>query len=241
MAEERKQLTLKQRLFVQFYTGKCRGNATAAALEAGYSGNDATIRSSASQVLTNIHVREEINRILTERTITGPQVLDRLTEHANGSLTHFLKVDGDLVHMDLSTEDAQANLHLLKKVKTRRRTSGTMQNPVETIETEIELHDPQAALVQLGRFHGIFTDRTPSGVSVSTPGADGRSTVTVTGATVSEVQMLALHNDLLAAALISAGVDVPEDLRPPNMLPPAPESANSGAPELQEEEEDGSI
>lgn len=210
-------LTLKQRLFIKAYIGECRGNAKAAAEKAGYQGEDHTLEVSGSRLLRNAEVVAEIERHLAERTLSGAQVLDRLTEHANGTLEHFLRFDGDLVHMDLSQESARKYMHLIKKVKTKRRMSGTRDNPVEEIDTEIELHDPQAALVHIGRYRKLFTERAPAGVSVTTPTKDGKGSVTVTGSDMAEVQMLALHNDVLAQVLIDAGVDLPGELHPPNM------------------------
>lgn len=148
-------LTPKQKAFADFYCGQSRGNATDAARRAGYADPEV----SGWQNKQKVAVSGEITRILQSRTLGGEEVLERLTQHANGTLSHFIYTSGDVATLDLSTEDAQANLHLLKKVKTKRRTGGKDDEKWEEIETEIELHDPQAALVHLGRFHKLFTDK----------------------------------------------------------------------------------
>ena len=49
--------------------------------------------------------------------------------------------------------------HLIKKVKERTvMTSNSNGEETETHTFELELYDAQAALVQLGRYHKLFTD-----------------------------------------------------------------------------------
>lgn len=148
-------MTGKQQLFVTHYIGDARGNAAEAARLAGY----ADPKGDGYRTKNNAEVQAAIQAALQERTLSGDEVLERLTQHANGTMQHFIYVSGDTVTLDLGTPAAIANLHLLKKVKTKRRTGGKEEDRWEEIETEIELHDPQAALVHLGRFHKLFTDR----------------------------------------------------------------------------------
>jgi phage terminase small subunit len=154
-AEKSKPLTLKQRQFVDAYVGQARGNATEAARIAGYSDPE----QSGWQNKKKVDISAAIEAELKLRTLGADEVLERLTQHAQGTLRHFVYLSGDNVTVDLGTEDALAHLHLLKKIKTKRKTGGKEDDRWEEIETEIELHDPQAALVHLGRYHKLFTDR----------------------------------------------------------------------------------
>jgi len=50
--------------------------------------------------------------------------------------------------------------HLIKKVKQKTTIIQTKDgDDVETHWVEIELYDAQAAIVQLGKYHGLFVDR----------------------------------------------------------------------------------
>jgi phage terminase small subunit len=154
MASEVK-LTLKQRDFVEAYIGAARGNASEAARIAGY-------KAPGQQGYENLkkpEIRAEIEAQLSLRTLSANEVLAGLTEHSKASLKPFLYMQGDVAVIDLSTEEAESKLHLLKKVKTKRRSGGKPEDRWEEVETEIELHDPQSALVQLGRYHKLFTDK----------------------------------------------------------------------------------
>jgi hypothetical protein len=67
--------------------------------------------------------------------------------------------------VDLSTQEADEHFHLLKKLKRKDRSGGQGKDAWTETEIEFEIHDPQAALVHLGRHHKLFTD----GVEVSGP------------------------------------------------------------------------
>lgn len=158
-------LTLKQRLFVNAYIGEARGNATKAAQIAGYKDPEqAGYENKKKQ-----EIWQEIEDALRERTLQGKEVLERLTQHANASLEPFMYMSGDVAVIDLATEQAKQHLHLLKKVKCKRRSGGKPDDRWEEIETEIELHDPQTALVHLGRYHKLWVDRSEVGGDSAQP------------------------------------------------------------------------
>lgn len=174
---EKPKLTDKQKLFVSYYVGQSRFNATDAARRAGYSDPE----QSGWANKKNVVISDEISRRCAAVAMGADEVLVRLAEHARGSIEPFLVDSGDTVFIDLATESAKKNLHLVKKCKTKRRVLGGTagkkryggdeglggdalwpDRPEADVETEveIELHDPQAALVQLGRHHKLFTDKT---------------------------------------------------------------------------------
>jgi len=143
-----KRLTDKQRLFVLEYV-VCL-NATEAARRAGYKGNSNTLRAVGNENLTKPAIRSEIDRLLQERTMPAAEVLVRLSEHASGNLADFIdiKEDGGIA-VDFKAAKENGKLHLLKKLTFTKE--GKLQS--------IELHDPQAALVHLGRAYALFTER----------------------------------------------------------------------------------
>ena len=148
-------MTVKQTDFITYYVNGARGNAAKAARFAGYS----NAKVEGFRLKSNPTIWAEIQRQLKERILASEEVLERLTQHASASLEPFLYQSGDTTVIDLSTEQAKESIHLLKKVKCKKRTGGTDEEPWTEVETEIELHDPQAALVHLGRHHKLFTDK----------------------------------------------------------------------------------
>lgn len=142
-------LSRKQQAFIEHYLTSW--NATQAAIAAGYSRSSA--RSIGSENLTKPDIQAAILARLAELKMTADEVVTRLTEHARGSLAPFLRVtpDGELLGFTFGDDTP---LHLLRKasVTTRR-----IKDMTETTVT-IELHDPQAAIVQLGKHHRLFTD-----------------------------------------------------------------------------------
>lgn len=151
-----KGITPRQRAFVEAYL--TTWNASEAARRAGYSAK--TAGEIGYENLKKPEIQAEIDSHLTEMGMTAAEVLARLTAHARGDVSHFLVQRGDEVAIDLSGADAQAHLYLIKKVRQRRRILRQRDgSEIEEIEMELELHDPQAALVQLGRFHKLFVDR----------------------------------------------------------------------------------
>lgn len=140
------ELTNKQRLFVEEYLA-C-WNATEAAKRAGYSPR--TAYSKGSYVLHQPAVAERIKERIAEKAMSADEVLLRLADHARGSMEDFVEVGGGVDGFSLDLEKARdaGKLHLVKKL------SSTENGP------SIELYDAQSALVQLGKAHGLFVERT---------------------------------------------------------------------------------
>jgi hypothetical protein len=72
---------------------------------------------------------------------------------AQGDVSPFLDDGGDI---NFTSDEAKSNIYLLKKARVKR---GTTKSGEPWIEREIELHDPQAALVHIGRHWKLFTDK----------------------------------------------------------------------------------
>lgn len=150
-----KGLSDRQKRFIDAYL-TC-WNASEAARQAGYSKK--TARFIGSENLTKPNIRAAIDARLVEKRMSADEVLARLSAQASGTLTPFLNVQGEDAYVDLTTDEAKANLHLIKEIETERRRYGKEDNPVEEFKVKLKIHDPQAALVQLGRYHKLFTDK----------------------------------------------------------------------------------
>ena len=150
-------LTNKQQRFVEEYCVDF--NATQAAIRAGYS--EKTANEQGSQNLAKLSIATAIKKRLDELAMPSEEALKRLGDIAAGTVGHFLTADEKgQVYVNLGTESAIANYHLLKKVKqTKTITRGKDDYEREDIRTEFELHDAKSALVDLLKIHGKFIDR----------------------------------------------------------------------------------
>lgn len=134
-------LTDKQLLFINAYIETL--NATKAAIAAGYS--QKTARSQGARLLTNVDIREAVDKVLRENAMSAGEVLARLTDQARIDLSDYMDAFGEVDIVRLR-EDGKAQW--IKGVKHTRN------------GINIEFHDRYAALVELGRYHTLFTDKT---------------------------------------------------------------------------------
>lgn len=180
----KRKLTNKEKVFVDEYL-KCF-NGAQAARNAGYSKN--SIYSIAYENLRKPEIQAEIDKRMSEIHMSSAEVLGRLSAQARGSHRPFVKVTDDgFVYFDFSNPEAIDNMHLVKKIETKR-TRRVVGKPdengnIEEWEDEwvkVELHDPQAALQMLGKYHKLFVERKehsgPNGgpIPISTPAFDIR-------------------------------------------------------------------
>lgn len=135
-------LSKQRRVFVEEFL-RC-WTAAEAARRAGY----AHPRQRGSELMRVPEIAEEIQRRVSELAMSANEVLVRLAEHARGSAEDFITIDRrGRVKIDLQKARDAGKLHLVRKIKKGE------------FGVEIELHDAQAALVQLGRALGLFLDR----------------------------------------------------------------------------------
>lgn len=137
-------LTGKRQTFVDEYL-KC-WNASEAARIAGY----AAPGQQGHRLLKDVEISEEIQRHVSERAMSADEVLVRLAAMARADISDFVSfvpgVKGP--YIDLEKAYAAGKLGLVKKLK---------YNELGGIE--FELYDAQAALIQLGKVHRLFTDK----------------------------------------------------------------------------------
>jgi phage terminase small subunit len=152
-------LTTKQRLFVESYLSN-GFNATEAARTAGYQGNENTLSSVGYENLRKPEIAQIVGERVDEAAMSANEVLSRLSEHARASVGKVLKDDGSF-SIDYARENSVDQL--IKKITTKKTIFTKSRNDGdETEETEtvtLELHDSQAALVHLGKYHKLFTEK----------------------------------------------------------------------------------
>ena len=157
-------LTTRQCLFVAEYVVDF--NAARAAVRAGYSKR--SCRTIGSRLLKNEVVQQQLTAFLRFKSMSAAEALARLTSIARGSLAHFIRMDEDgQVCFNLASEEARNHVHLIKKLKVRRRREKGRKGEADwEIEwLEIGLHDGMHALDKLLRAHGAYRDT----LSVSLP------------------------------------------------------------------------
>jgi hypothetical protein len=147
-------LTGKQQAFVNAYLGAARFNATEAARLAGYKGDDVTLRNVAKENLTKPYIKTAIAEFWNANAMTAEETLHRLADMARGDIGDFLSTftvtkDGKTKQITIvDMEKVKANGRLVKSI------TQTKLGP------RIELYDARAALVDIGRYHKMFTDKT---------------------------------------------------------------------------------
>lgn len=144
-----KALSNKQQAFVEHYL--ICFSATEAARRAGYSAK--TANTQGPRLLANVGIKTAIARRIGELKATADEVFIRLTAHSRSTLENFITTNGDI---DLQAAREAGKLHLVKKIKRTTRTDDA--NHLYTT-VELELHDAQAATVQLGKLLGMFVER----------------------------------------------------------------------------------
>lgn len=153
-------LTDKQRLFCEYYI-QC-WNATQAARQAGYKGNDNTLRSIGSENLTKPNIQEFIQKRVDEVAMSSNEVLKRLTDWGRGSIEPFLTSDDYSEALSVNSDKAKDKLGLIKKIKQNERvlkSEGEQDGQVLNRTFELELHDPKDAVDKIARIRGMYNDR----------------------------------------------------------------------------------
>jgi len=140
-----KKMSPRVRTFIETYLATW--NATEAARAAHYK-NPGII---GARYLQEPIVKAAVEARLSELAMSANEVVLRLTQQGRASVEDFVSftdAQGNPVapYIDLDRARREGKLHLLRRIKF---------GP----QVEIELHDSQAALTQLGRVHSLFTDK----------------------------------------------------------------------------------
>jgi phage terminase small subunit len=153
-------LSDKQRKFTDEYLVDF--NATQAAIRAGYSE-----KSAYSIGWENLR-KPEIIEVIREKAMGAEEVLMRLSDMARGDIADLMEITpAGFTFRLLVGENGERIVNpqtkLIRKIKQKVTTylaKTEAGEDREIIETELELYDAQAALVQLGKYHKLWTDKT---------------------------------------------------------------------------------
>jgi phage terminase small subunit len=119
-------------------------NGTRAAQRAGYSGSDKVLAITACKLLGLDKVKGRIEALVQDRCMGAHEALTRLAEQARGMHSAYIGSDGSV---DLESLIDAGLAHLIKGTKWDR--DGNLI---------VEFYDAQAALVHIGKAHGIFRE-----------------------------------------------------------------------------------
>jgi phage terminase small subunit len=148
----KRELTLKQRLWVDAYLGEACGNATEAARIAGYAGSDEVLGQAGYQNLRHYELIQHIEARIADSDVEANEVIGTLSAQMRADMTGILTPEG---HLDIKVIRSKGLGHLIKKIRTKRYREGKGED-AQTVEvTEVELHNSQAAAVQLCKVLGI--------------------------------------------------------------------------------------
>jgi phage terminase small subunit len=142
------ELNQRQQDFVVAYL--THGNATAAAIEAGYS--EKTAHVIASNLLRNIKVKSKIAEETASRAMPAEEVIWRLSEQARADIGDLMDEDG---FIDLAKAKRSKMTRHIRKIRQVQTTDGEMLNNA----IELEIHDAQKALITLAKHYGLLIDR----------------------------------------------------------------------------------
>ena len=148
--QDKGKLTPKQQAFVDAYVGEAKGNATKAALDAGYSPK--TAYSIAHENLKKPEIAQAISDRTSEFAMSPEEILANLADVGrNSSIVPLIDAHAyGKPTFNLVGADGQL------KPETRFIKSMTVTDD----SVKVELHDKIAALVQLGKYHKLWTERT---------------------------------------------------------------------------------
>jgi phage terminase small subunit len=134
-------LSTKQQLFVAFYCETW--NATEAARRAGYKDPEQAGYENKRKQEVAAAIEEHIAAIMP-----AGEVLQLLADQARSTMEDFIDVDTNT--LDLQKAAQAKKLHLIKKF--------TRADTETSSRVSVELYDAQAALVHLGKHHGLFKE-----------------------------------------------------------------------------------
>ena len=160
----------KERAFVDMYF-RCNMNGTDAYSRLHPEAQRDTCRAKASEIVAKDNIQAAINDHLTKNAMGKDEVLSRLSAIARASEFPFIRItDEGFCYFDFSDPEAEQYFFLIKKIKTKRTRRilghGEDKETWEDEWVEVELHDSQAALNTIAKYHGLLTDK----VDITTQG-----------------------------------------------------------------------
>ena len=175
MSDELPPLTRKQQLFIDEYL-KC-WNASEAARRAGYSAK--TAYAMGWENLRKPEIKAVIQARLDEVHMGADEALKLTADIARGDIAQLMDVSSVGFNLDMKRAQELGLTGLIKKVKQKVTThiaKKESDEDREVVELEIELYDRQAALRDILKMHGKYTDvgtpESPLVINVNVKGSD---------------------------------------------------------------------
>lgn len=116
-----RELTLKQKLFIEYYCGRARGNATEAARLANYEGNDVTLGAVGYENLRKPLIKEAINERFDTLAMDRGEITSELSDIGRAEWRDFLTIrtddEGNTVAAKLNLGDKIKALDILAKIR----------------------------------------------------------------------------------------------------------------------------
>jgi phage terminase small subunit len=156
-------LTVKQEKFITYYFQL--GNATEAAVKAGYSKKNAVVI--ASQNLTKLNVQARLKelqeKVASEKIMSVKERKERLSEIARTNLTQFMELgqDGSWVNLGAETPNTAA----IQEIHSRTEYDDNGSKP--TVYTSIKLHDPLKAIEILNKMEKVYEPDKKDNINVN--------------------------------------------------------------------------
>lgn len=149
-------LSLREQLFAAAYLAN-HGNATQAAIEAGYSARTAYAKG--PELLKRPRVVQAIERakarILTRYQVSAERVVEEMAVIAFSDVCHYCLTDDGLV--TLAPGAPESAMRAVKRIKRKLRTIPQKDGTAITeIDTEFEIWSKDAELRALGDYLGLF-------------------------------------------------------------------------------------
>lgn len=135
-------LTPQQRTFLVEYL--ITNNATGAARAAGYKNPN----KDGPRLRKEPFILAALNDYFSGAEMSAKEVVARLSEQARAEYAPYFRIRGDVGYIDLPQLLADGKGHLVKGIKDTQWGQ------------QVEFYDAHTALVDVGRVHGIFTDKT---------------------------------------------------------------------------------
>lgn len=159
-------LTDRQQAFVDAYLGRTHQgkgflNPYQAYQLAGYKRD----KGNPYRITENDRVKAVIDEAKADLLMSDTDAALIHTRLSKSTLAPFLKINRNgFIEIDLTSEDARSNLHLLKKVKQKKRiTKDKDGKTTATIEYEVEVYDAGQNAERIRRAHGAYGAKgTPS-------------------------------------------------------------------------------
>lgn len=160
MTDELKPLSKKHQVFLDEYL-KCF-NQTRAYLKVYPSSSGEAARANAARLIARDNVKAHLQARLAEIHMSADEALKLTADIARGDVAEIMDVSSVGFSLDMTKAKEAGKTRLIKKVKQKTITylaKKESEEDREVVELEVELYDAQAAIRDILKLHGKFTDK----------------------------------------------------------------------------------